>query len=179
MKIVLATPLYPPDIAEPAPYVKELARRLSKSHRVTVVAYGRLPERIPGVAIIAIDKRRPLPLRLLSFWSALRRAGRDADVVYAENGSSVELPLIFTAGTPCILHIGDRRAHAHAKRSFLRKIIEVAAFSRARNVRTNTPPAYPEIHPLEPEPIDALRKWEHAWELHIAELEILFDYAKR
>src|SRR3989344_9051256 len=41
MKIVLATALYPPDIAPPAPYVKELATRLAANHEVTIVTYGR------------------------------------------------------------------------------------------------------------------------------------------
>lgn len=78
MKIVLATPLYPPDIAAPALYVKELAKRIATLHDVTIVAYANLPETMPEVRMIAVSKRQPLPLRLLTYFAALIRSVRQS-----------------------------------------------------------------------------------------------------
>ena len=60
MKIVLATPLYPPD-TEPTALYCELAKRLGqeKHHQVTIVTYG-APRTNTWVAIIAVDKNKPL-----------------------------------------------------------------------------------------------------------------------
>lgn len=180
MRIVLATPLYPPEIAEPAPYIKELARRLTKSHEVTIVAYARLPEAVPGLRIIAVDKRRPLPLRLAAYMRALARAARDADVLYAENGASIEMPLgllsLFTKRL-FIVHIGDPAAHARAKTKMVLRNIEKFIFSRARNVITDAPLPRPEIMPFEPFPAEKFAAYEHSWNTHIRMLEDVFTHA--
>jgi len=142
MRIVIATPLYPPEIAGPAPYIKELARRLSKDTEVTIVAYARLPEQVPGVHIIAVDKRRPLPLRLFAYLRALARAARDADAIYAINGASVELPVLivsFFSRTPLFFGIGDRVAHERAKKRLLFLFLERIAFARSRGMISKFP----------------------------------------
>ena len=172
MKIVLATPLYPPDIAEPAPYVKELARRLAPDHQVTVLAYGRLPEKVPGVTIVAIDKRRPLPVRLFLYTIALLRAARSADIVYTQNGPSVELPVAvvnFFLRRPLVARWGDEAAHTYAQKKFMRRTVERLAFGGAKIV-TGSPLPRPEILPFEPQPTDALAAWEESWQMHLREL---------
>ncbi len=180
MKIVLASALYPPDIAEPASYVKELAKRLSATHEVVVVAYGRLPEQVPGARIVAIDKRRPLPLRLLSYTIALMHAARSADIIYAQNGPSVELPLILVsraARASLFMHIGDTAAHAYAATRPLRRCVERLALRRARVVE-GAPAARPEILPFAPRPEEALAAWEESWHAHVRELEHIFTHAQ-
>ncbi len=110
MRILLVTPLYPPDIKEPAPYVKELANRLSVNHAVTVLAYNHLPEAITGVQIITIEKSDVLLVRLVRFFQALRDLARDADVLYMQNGPSVELPILLLSlfvRKPIYLRLGD------------------------------------------------------------------------
>jgi hypothetical protein len=179
MKLVLATPLYPPDIAAPAPYVKELARRLSQEHEVTIVTYGRLPEEVPGVRIIAVDKRQPLIIRLLSFTIALMRAVRGADVLYVENGASTELPAGIVARLSrarFILHIGDAAAHHHAHTSKLYGAIERFASERAARIVRESPDLRPEILPLEPTPEQALIEYEQSWQEHLAMLATLFSH---
>jgi len=179
MKIVLATPLYPPDIAEPAPYVKELATRLASSHEVVVVTYGRLPEQIPGVRIVSVDKRRPLPLRLLSYTAALLRAARGADVIYAQNGPSVELPLVIVlriVRAPLVMRMGDAAAHAYAAHHPLRKFVERLALRRGRVIE-GAPGARPEILPFAPRPDAALAAWETAWRSHLSDLTSTFTHA--
>jgi glycosyltransferase involved in cell wall biosynthesis len=180
MKITVATPLYPPDIGGAASYIKELARRLSEKHTVTVVTYGCLPEKVPGVAFISIDKRQMLPLRLLRYTSALLRTLRKTDLLYAENGPSVELPL-YLAGhiskKPFVMHIGDMATHKYAAKRVFRRMIERAAFRRALCVVEENPLWRPEILPFESFPKQAFDAYEGSWEKHIAHLEEIFTHA--
>jgi len=117
MRIVIATPLYPPDLAEPAQYVKELATRLKGTHRVTVVTYAHIPEEVPGVHIISTSKQRPLPVRLLLYTLLLLRACRGGEVLYAQSGSSVGLPVMivqFLRHTPLVVHVIEDEAWERA-----------------------------------------------------------------
>lgn len=177
MKVAIATPLYPPDIAEPAPYVKELAARLAREHEVTIVAYGRLPEPVPGVTLIAVPKDRPLAERLMAFTRALRTAARHADVVIVENGASVEVPAILvslTGKTPLIFHLGDIAAHTVAEQNLGRHVIERIARAHARATVDDRPMARPEILPFESEPAAEQKLWEESWQRHLVLLTSYF-----
>lgn len=94
MKIILATPLYPPEIGGPATYTKELAERLRDDHEITIVAYASTSEKIPGTRLITVSKRRPLPVRLLKFTYVLYKAAKGADVIYVQNAVAAGLPAI-------------------------------------------------------------------------------------
>ncbi len=172
MRIVIASPLYPPDIAEPARYVKELAKRLAGLNTVEVVTYGTLPELILGVTITAVSKRQPLPMRLLRYTIALFRAVRTADVIYVQNGPSVELPLslvgLFTR-THIIFHIADTAADARTKENVLLKFVQRLATRKAHIVR-GMPHVRPEIYPFKPRPTEAFAAYEKSWDLHLAAL---------
>lgn len=177
MKVVIASPLYPPDIAEPAPYVKELARRLSERHAVTIVTYGRYPENVPGVGIIAIDKRSILPIRLLRFIIALWKAAKDADVLYAINGPSVELPLSITApfvDSVIIFRIGDQLAHRRAHEKASLGFLERHALSVAKKIITTSPDNRPFISPFDERNSAAFESYEQSWAVHIKEIESAF-----
>lgn len=180
MKIALATPLYPPDIAPPAPYVKELAIRLSEDHQVTIVAYTHIPEEVREVRIVAVSKQQPLFIRLFLYTLALWKEARRADIVYAQNGASVELPLAivsFLTRTPILLRIGDSKAHEHASRSRIYGAIERFASKRVRAVISDTPLLRPEILPFEDRPIAAFAAFESSWLSHMALLTAHFDHA--
>ncbi len=170
MKIVIATPLYPPDIADPAPYVKELARRLVGGASVTVVTYGALPETVEGVVIVAIPKRSPAWIRIPRFALALMRAAWGADLLYVHTGLSAELPAALAASlsrAKVLVRIDSsdaaRKSHgwvASPVRSFL--------LWRARAVvKNNGALIRPEILPLEPRPDTALAAYEQAWAKHV------------
>lgn len=174
MRIVLATPLYPPDTAEPAPYIKELARRLSKKHEVVIVAYGRLPETVEGVRIVTVDKRQPLPIRLARYLFALLSNVRDSDVVLFENGPSVELPVALIerlVRTPFVFHIGDRRAYERSQKSFLLRTLTSLASSGATSTLRDLPATRPEILPFREAPTKDLQDHERSWEGHLTLLE--------
>lgn len=177
MRIVLATSLYPPDIGEPAPYIKELARRLSGTHQVTIVAYTRLPEEVPGVKIIAVSKRYWLPLRILIYTLKLFAATWSADILYAENGTSTELPATIVAVLTrihFIFHIGDVPAHTWVRDHAVRSIIEHSASRTARTVLTDKPLPRPEILPFVPYPTEAVAQYEKSWADHLLVLNKIF-----
>jgi hypothetical protein len=172
MRILIATPLYPPEVADAAAYAKELATKLSKEHEVRVVAYAHLPEEVSGVRMIAIDKHAPRLSRLMKFRRAFALAARDADAVLAINGASVELPVLFNRpSAPLVFCVADKAAHARG--GFLERL----AFSRARAVIQNIPPRRPEILPLDPEPTEALAAYETSWNAHLSSLLKHFNHA--
>jgi hypothetical protein len=178
MQILLLSPLYPPDIAPPAPYVKELLQRLAGTADVSLLTYGRLPEGVTDVLIVAIDKRRLLPVRLFAYTAALIQMGRKADVIYAQNGASVELPLwlaSFFFRTPVVFCIGDAAAHRRAQARWLLRFVERLAHHKAKATVTDVPPKRPIILPLEPRPEAALEAYEAAWSVHMQKLEALFS----
>lgn len=177
MKIVIASPLYPPDIAEPAPYVKELAKRLATRHQITILIFGTLPEKVPGVTIIPISKRLPLLTRITRYIIALLKAAREADVVIVENGASVE----FAAGVVAlvtrksfILHVGDTVAEVRARRSVGLSLVGRLARAQARHIVTEMPLKRPEILPFDAKPDAAIAAYEASWEVHLNNLEKLY-----
>lgn len=111
MKMVLATPVYPPEIGGPATYTKELAERLRDAHEITIVAYASTSEKIPGTRLITVSKRRILPLRMLKFTYELYKAAKGADVIYVQNAVAAGLPAVLVkslTGTPVVLKfVGD------------------------------------------------------------------------
>lgn len=111
MKIVLATPLFPPEIGGPATYIKELAERLRDTNEITIVAYASTSENIPGTRLVTVSKRRPLPLRLLKFTYELYKTSKGADVIYVQNAVAAGLPAVIVkmfTGIPVVLKfVGD------------------------------------------------------------------------
>ncbi len=190
MKVVVATPLYPPDIAEPAPYVKELARRLSKEPessktggqsqtKLVIVTYGSLPEKIDGVDIITVNKNQPLLVRLLMYTFTLLKAVREADVIYMQNGASVELPTViasYLTMEPLVVHMSDQRAHEHARQSTFYRAIEHLATSRAHTIITDMPLTKPEVLPFKTTPPHELEAYEASWDTHIRTLKDTFAH---
>lgn len=94
MKIIVATPVYPPEISGPAYYIKELALKLRENHQVTIVAYASTSEKIDGTRLFTISKRRPIPIRLAKYFVTLYKASHDADVIYVQNAMAAGLPAI-------------------------------------------------------------------------------------
>lgn len=73
VKILLATPIYPPEIGGPAQYVKNLAERLKKEGIETqIVSYNNL-------------RKIPQPFRFLVYFLKLLGKARDYQVIYVFN----------------------------------------------------------------------------------------------
>lgn len=170
--------MYPPEIAKPALYVKELAKRLKeKKHEIVVITYSNIPEKVPGVRIVAINKRLPLPIRLFLFVIALMRASLRADIIYSQNGASVELPAGLVAlitRRPLIIHMIDNPARQKtASISFLKQI-ESFALKHARKVITDIPMERPEVLPFKPMPTTEYDAYNKSWDAHIDLLQNTF-----
>jgi glycosyltransferase involved in cell wall biosynthesis len=111
MRILIATPIYPPEIGGPATYTKELCERLHDYHELTVIAYTDTRDAFPGTKLAPISKRRPLPIRLLRFFFHVLKEAKNADIIYVQNAMAAGLPVALASmltGTPFILKfVGD------------------------------------------------------------------------
>ncbi|MBP9749953.1 MAG: hypothetical protein KBD21_04460 [Candidatus Pacebacteria bacterium] len=174
MRIGILTPLFPPDVEEPAPYVKELSGRLGKEHEVTVLLYGHLPESVSGVTLLAIDKRTSILRRMFAYTRTLYRLARNVEMLFVENGPSVELPALLvhlTTGTPYILHEGDPRVVVALSHSNpLRTRFARAVRTHAHAIITDSPKPRQEILPFTPRPATELATFKAEWEKHLKEV---------
>src|SRR3989338_863715 len=99
MKLVIATPLYPPEIGGPATYAKLLCEGL--------------PAKGIEVALVKFNEVRHLPkvIRHIAYYFRVRRAARSADIVLALDPVSAGLSALWTArraGRPFVVKIvGD------------------------------------------------------------------------
>ncbi len=85
MRILITTPVFPPDLGGPAVYVPSIGRWLvSRGHAVKVVAFceDANPTGYP-FPVVSIP-RVALPLRYLKSFFAILRAAKDADLVYVQ-----------------------------------------------------------------------------------------------
>lgn len=196
MRIVIATPLYPPDIAPLALYVKELAFRLKSHHSVTVVAYGSIPEVIEGVRIVTVPKHTPAMFRILRFSYVLWREARNADIVYVQNGASCELPTLLIRAivhARVVLGLNDSVAWKFScNRTFTRFALVLLMRVIHKTVcgidRTGCTPAItttcnnplpasrPEILPFREYPVLAFDTYETSWDTHLKTLVSIFTY---
>jgi len=94
MKILIATPVYPPEIASIASYTKRIAENLCCNNNITIVAYSNNPEKIPGVRLVSVNKNSPLLIRLLKYTITLWKESSKSNVVYAQNAVVAGLPAI-------------------------------------------------------------------------------------
>ncbi len=199
MRITIISPLYPPDIAPLAVYVKELGVRLRNEAIVTVVAYARIPERIPGVRIIAVPKDTILPLRLFRLFLVLIRTLRTSDICLLQNGPSVELPMLlatFFVRTRYIFRIGDstglKNSCAHWRTRLVINLLSRRAHhvihdpalpipvkNRAHTTELVTPLLRPEILPFAPYPEAAFDAYENSWTAHIQDIGEIIRHVTR
>jgi hypothetical protein len=189
MHILIATPLYPPDIAGHAPYVKELAKRLSSEHKVTVLLYGDYPEDVPGVRLVTVSKQQPAFIRLWKYALALFSHAKGASVVYIQNGPSVELPMvcakILLPKKPFIMHVSDSAAFTYTNRiysTFFKLAVRfssiVYTYADVVHLVPQSPTIKictrlrerPEILPFAPYPETEFTAYNTRWEEHIQTL---------
>lgn len=92
MRILLATPIYPPEIGGPATYTKELASRLAKAEQITIATFADKAEVIEGTLLKLVAKSQPTLSRLTQFFFLCLREGAKAQVIYAQNAVAAGLP---------------------------------------------------------------------------------------
>jgi hypothetical protein len=194
MNILIVTPLYPPDIKEPAPYVKEVATRLKEKYTVSILAYNHIPEKVDGVTITTVEKTQQVFSRMFSLYKALSTQARKTDILFVQNGPSVEVPLLvfllMTRIRPrTVLRLGDRVPLLRTYTSFLASWITHLLLSRVDIVLTHEdtrefaatsrviprPHARPEILPFEPRNDVTQKAYETSWTTHLDALHSLFS----
>jgi glycosyltransferase involved in cell wall biosynthesis len=85
LRIVMATPLFPPSIGGPATYAKNLAEQFrSLGHRVKILSFG-------------LILSEPILIRHLHYFFRLLRDSRGADIIYALDDFSVGVPAAFVS----------------------------------------------------------------------------------
>lgn len=197
MKVLIVTPLYPPDIAPLAQYVKELGTRLREHMEVTIVAYGQFPEKIDEVTIHPVTKNALLPFRLASLFCRLWVISKKVDCIYLQNGASVELPVFFLSfitRTRIIFRLGDPVALSNSKKRFPLRVLLTSLMKRVSHVVVHdvgdkplipvpvpmsvvkTPNLRPEILPFTPYPTAELVVYEDLWKSHLTDLIEIFHH---
>jgi len=94
MKIIVATPLYPPEIDRIAGYSRQLARQLAKDNQVTVLAFGYKIIQEDNFHTVVVDKTKPLFFRLFNYTIKLLKLAKNHDVIYVQNAVASGLPAI-------------------------------------------------------------------------------------
>lgn len=85
MRILITTPVFPPDLGGPAVYVPSIARYLlERGHTVKVVAFCSDPHPAGHPFPVTAVARGPLPVRYVKAFFAVLREARDVDVVYVQ-----------------------------------------------------------------------------------------------
>ena len=97
MKILIATGIFPPDVGGPATYSRTLATEFTKlGHEVRVITYAD-PDRKFQISNFKFQTVRILRTRFklwnyFRFFRAVKKYGRDADVIYAQGPVSDGYP---------------------------------------------------------------------------------------
>lgn len=163
MRIVIATPIYPPAVGGPATYTREIAARLSKRHSISIVAYTDQGEAVPGTTLVSVSTQSLLLVRLINYFFALYAAAKNADVIFAQNAVAAGLPAVLVGmlrRIPVVLKfVGDeaweRAQESHQTHKHLdefsrepegslkiRRMIGIQRYVLGRATRIFTPSAY-------------------------------------
>lgn len=179
MKILIISPLFPPDTTPSAQYVKELAARLT-NHEVTLLLYGHLPEMVPNVQYVCVDKRNSIFRRTLLFINHLVKLARQHDIIIIQNGPSVELPCLLAlwfTKVPVILMESDVPALNRTLNHWLYRIVhhrlQHRTFVTLSKSSHSWPLPRPQVHPLKPFPTEDIQLYENSWQAHVKELQSL------
>jgi glycosyltransferase involved in cell wall biosynthesis len=112
-KILLATPIYFPDIGGPATYVKELCSKLKDIHDLEIMTYADPKNAVifPGTKLHVVNRDKILPIRLISFFFKLLKISKSFDLIYVQNAVAAGLPValvsIITGKHYIVKFVGD------------------------------------------------------------------------
>lgn len=110
-KVVIATPIFPPEIAEPAFYIKKISKPLSEKYKISIVAFSNFPKTIPDTKIIPINKNKIFIFRFSNYIKELYKESKNAEVIYSQNAVASGLPSVivgYLLKIPVIIRfIGD------------------------------------------------------------------------
>jgi glycosyltransferase involved in cell wall biosynthesis len=107
MRVLITSPIFPPDLGGPSVYVPSFGRFLvERGHEVKVIAFCSDPEPTGHPFEVEPIARGPLPLRYLAaFWRVFREA-KNFDVIYVqEHLAFLHVLAAKLRGVPCMIRI--------------------------------------------------------------------------
>ncbi len=115
MKILISTPIFPPQIGGPATYTVEISRRLQeKGHRIRIVAFTDERPQVENLKVIPVRIRYPILgtfLRQIKLFSTLLSAAKGMDLIYLQDPMVVGVASLLAGklvGKPLVLKfVGD------------------------------------------------------------------------
>ena len=121
MKIVIATPIYPPEVGGPATYTIEIEKQLIQhGHQVTVLTFSNLDNPLLTPQTIVIDKKLSRWRRIFRFGTELYQLAKHHDVIYVQNAMAAGLPAVLvgllTSKPVVIKFVGDEPWERAAQR---------------------------------------------------------------
>lgn len=122
MKIIIATPLFPPEIEDIASYSKDIARHLKDKYQVQILTYAGQIEEVEGLEIFTINKRQVIFFRIWQYFIKLLKLARQADLIYVQNSVAVSLPAILVkifTGKKVIINFIEDEAWKRARHNNL------------------------------------------------------------
>ena len=107
MRVLLTSPVFPPDLGGPAVYVPSIGRFLvERGHEVKVVAFCSEEHPAGYPFPVTAILRGPLPLRYLKAFFAVLREAKGCDVVYVnEHLALLHVLAAKLRGVPCVIRI--------------------------------------------------------------------------
>lgn len=93
-KLVIATPIFPPESGGPGTYTCAIAEKLYPKYECVIITYSDAPSPLAHTRVIAIRKSQNLLFRWCKYTVALFRELRTADIVYAQNAVASGFPAV-------------------------------------------------------------------------------------
>ena len=115
MKILISTPIFPPQIGGPATYTVEVSRRLQeKGHRIRIVAFTDERPQVENLEVIPVRIQYPILgtfLRQIRLFATLLSAAKGMDLIYLQDPMVVGVASLLAGklvGKPLVLKfVGD------------------------------------------------------------------------
>jgi hypothetical protein len=138
---------------------------------MSVLLFGEHPERAGNTTFYSIPKKNRSLKRLLAFFITLRKLARQVDIIFAESGLSVDVPILalsLVTRTPIVRH----RADKHQKHTgLLYKIVQRVLTARIPLYIEETPLSRPETFPFAQKPTQEIQDFESSWTAHTCHVE--------
>ncbi len=140
-KLLLATPIYHPDIGGPATYVKELVEKLGDIYDISILTFGdQLSPIFPNSKLFYVNKNLFLPIRLTIYFLKSLRHVYTNDLVYVQNAVAAGLPIALTCKILnrkfLLKFVGDEAWERSAQNGDTEKKLEDFYLNPDKNLRT-------------------------------------------
>lgn len=131
MKILVATPIFPPDDGGPATYTKEVSERLTKrGHTISVVTFSDAPreDSFSGVRVRALSRKNSFLKRNFLFFYEVFKTSPAFDLVYIHEPSIIGLAASLAAKMrrkkTLLKFVGDRAWESAFAESKTKKLLD-------------------------------------------------------